>query len=163
MRVSGVWHPYVCIYIYRLRLCRRPLFSYSFISYMGVGTICYVPLDSHRNSAFNPLVEMTFQWFSCFSCFLQHGTCWIMRFWYRWLHMAPYGCIQMHTDAFASCFIWFPLIFIGSHWSQQDLRPSGARGLAGLWRALAACGSLWQDYPSPLRWCNKARCILQYR
>ena len=37
----------------------------------------------------------------------------------------------------------FSLICIGFHWFQTDLRPSWARGLAGLGRPVAACGGLW--------------------
>ena len=48
-----------------------------------------------------------------------------MRFGYRWLHRAPYGCIQMHTDGFANCFNWFPVILADCHWFQQDLKTSG--------------------------------------
>ena len=49
----------VIIVIYRLRLYCRPLsFALSFLSYMGFGAIRYVPLDPHRNSSHNSLVEM---------------------------------------------------------------------------------------------------------
>ena len=45
--------------IYRLPLCHRLAFVvYSFLSYMGFGTICYVPLDSHQNCAYNLLIEI---------------------------------------------------------------------------------------------------------
>ena len=57
----------------------------------------------------------------------------------------------------------FSLIFIGSHWFQQDLMLSGPRRLAGLWRAVAACGNLWQDYPTPFRMLQSVSCTLQYR
>ena len=56
----------------------------------------------------------------------------------------------------------FSLIFICFHRFHEDLWLSGARRLASLWQAVAACGGLWPGSPTPLRWCNNARCILQY-
>ena len=57
----------------------------------------------------------------------------------------------------------FSLVFIGFHWFQGDLRLSGARKLAGLWRPVAACWPLWQICPTPFRMLQSVSCTLQYR
>ena len=98
---SYPWSHTIGQVIYRLRLCRRPrVFAYSFSWYMEFGTICNVPLHSNRNSECKSFVKVSFRRFQCSSCFLQYGMSQIMTFCYRWLHTAPYGCIQMHTDAY---------------------------------------------------------------
>ena len=60
------------------------------------GTICYVPWDSHRNSAYDPLVEMPFEFICVPVIFATSDVSNRMSLEQKaciWLHMNAYRCI----------------------------------------------------------------------
>ena len=96
-RCERVFKLSIYIYVYSLRLCRRPLFCmFVFIIY---GIWDDLPCGSEF-SAYSLLVDMLFEWFQWFSAYLDSmggvKSCVVDTDCYIWLHVDAYGSIWMH-------------------------------------------------------------------
>ena len=172
----------MCIFIYRLRLCRRPLFLH--IRLYLIWVLGWFGMRHWIRGAILlriAYLKSHFSWFWGFSVFdilLIVFRLVSIVFWYLfnvsaifWGHQKDarrktmqYGCGISSRSALGTRFVTktmpriaycpeliaigglghpgklFSLIFIGFHWFQEDLKLSGARRLASLWRPVGPCG-----------------------
>ena len=91
--------------------------------------LCFEAAKKTRNAKpFNVVVE--------FRLDLLWGPDW----WQKRCHASPLEARGVHIGGQGCPGKLFSLTFIGFHWFQEDLKPPGARRLAGLWRPVAASG-----------------------
>ena len=172
------------MYIYRLRLCRRPLFLHICLYLIWVlgwfGMRHWIRGAIWLRIAY---LKSRFAWFWDFSVFfilltvyhllpLHFDTkcrfllcfeaakktrnakpcnmvvefrldlLWGSDWWQKRCHALQLEARGVHIGGQECPGKLFSLIFMGFHWFQVDWRPPGARGFAGLWRAVGPCGRI---------------------